>query len=641
MEKELFFKTWDDFGVKVPNHITSGQFSTTCPICSHLRKPENRKKPCLTVNLDTLYFKCHNNGCEKYGYIRPTSGMKEYQRPEVIKPRDIENPIGLSWVDYFLKRGISINTLMKLKVITTAYKFPQNEFSESEAVVFPYYKDERLLFYKYRGLKKEFAMSKAPELIFWNIDSMITTRSQTVKDVIICEGEIDVLSWVEAGFERVISVPNGANLKASVTTYPYIDNTITYFDNIETIYISTDSDEAGKKLKEDLCRRMGRDRCKIIELPEGCKDANDVLKLEKGKERLVKAFENADWYPMDGVFTLSGDVEEEYEALMRGDVPSYKSLGWKPVDELVKFNNGDALTLVSGAPGSAKSQFALEIAVRQSIIHGMKWVLFSNESGSPAMIFQLLAKILTGMRGSDKENWDIPIMSKDVHLYIKGFIKSHFIIVDDVDLKSFKFSDFLELCEKQIKRHGISGVIADPFNNFENAFNEFDQTMAISLNATLTKAKKFCKSNNIHLIIVPHPAKLEGAMKSSYQISGGSAWFNKPDSIIFLNRQADTADYKNGLGDDIEIVVDKIKKNFAGKKGTVTVKYHVATGRFGYEDDFGVVKFDNYQSLNALKASQSDIEPFIDPFENIDPLPQVMPKADFKEMSIEDAEIYF
>jgi twinkle protein len=275
--------------------------------------------------------------------------MKEYIRPEPIKLRDIENPIGLGWVDYFLNRGISINTLMKLKVITTTYKFPQNEFAESEAVVFPYYKDERLLFYKYRGLKKEFAMSKAPELIFWNIDSMIATRSNTVKDVIICEGEIDVLSWVEAGFERVISVPNGANLKASATTYPYIDNTITCFDNIETIYISTDSDEAGKKLKEDLCRRMGRDRCKIIELPEGCKDANDVLKLEKGKEKLVRAFENADWYPMDGVFTLSGDVEEEYDALMRGDVPSYKSLGWKPIDELVKFNNGDALTLISGA----------------------------------------------------------------------------------------------------------------------------------------------------------------------------------------------------------------------------------------------------------------------------------------------------
>lgn len=644
MSKAIFLGSWDELGIQIPYGRVIGKFTTTCPKCSPYRKNGNKQKKCLTVNLDTKHFTCHNDGCEQYGYIVNRGDRKEYFKPEPIKLRDIENPIALSWVNYFLNRGISISTLTKIGVVTTLYKFPQNDFQESEAVAFPYYHNENLLFYKYRGINKEFSMSKAPQLIFWNINSILRSAKETVKDVIICEGEIDVLSWVEAGYERVISVPNGATLKGGSTQYQYLDRTIHVFDKVETIYISTDNDEAGLKLKEDLVRRLGREKCKIVELPKTCKDANDVLKLEKGKDKLIEYFESADWYPISGIKRLSGEVEKRFDEKRNGNVKSYKKLGWKPVDDLIKFNNGNALTLVSGAPNSAKSQYALEIAVRQSIVHGMKWAAFSNETGEAEDVYEVIFKIMTGMRISSAEKWDIPVAENDVYLYIKGFIKDHFIIIDDVDLDSLTFTEFLQIVSELVKKYGINGAIGDPFNNFTNAFTEHSKMMSESLNQTLSDAKKFCKKNDIHLILVPHPVGLGatgGMIRSAYSMNGGAAWYNKTDNICLLNRQKDTSDYKNGLGDDVELTIEKVKKNFAGRKGETILKYHLSTGRFGYENDLGQVHFDTYESLFAVRDSQTDAA--LDEFENAmnTPLPQSMPKANFREMTEEEAESYF
>lgn len=39
----------------------------------------------------------------------------------------------------------------------------------------------------------------------------------------------------------------------------------------------------------------------IIDFPEDCKDANDVL-VKHGQERLYECYENARAYPIEGVF---------------------------------------------------------------------------------------------------------------------------------------------------------------------------------------------------------------------------------------------------------------------------------------------------------------------------------------------------
>jgi twinkle protein len=68
----------------------SGDHYTTCPQCSHLRKPANRKKRCLSVTIkaDGAVFHCHN--CGWSGGVSERQAEREArreERPAPSKPR--------------------------------------------------------------------------------------------------------------------------------------------------------------------------------------------------------------------------------------------------------------------------------------------------------------------------------------------------------------------------------------------------------------------------------------------------------------------------------------------------------------------------------------------------------------------------
>src|SRR5690606_4129586 len=77
---------------------------------------------------------------------------------------------------------------------------------EMNCIVFPYFKGGELVNTKFRDAKKNFKLHSGAELIWWNYDAL--TRFE---EVIIVEGEMDALSVIQAGFDNVISVPNGAS----------------------------------------------------------------------------------------------------------------------------------------------------------------------------------------------------------------------------------------------------------------------------------------------------------------------------------------------------------------------------------------------------------------------------------------------
>ena len=61
-------------GIKLPRK--NGQVKVTCPQCSHTRKPQNKKEPCLSVNIDEGIYNCHNCGWQ--GSV----SAKKYELPE-------------------------------------------------------------------------------------------------------------------------------------------------------------------------------------------------------------------------------------------------------------------------------------------------------------------------------------------------------------------------------------------------------------------------------------------------------------------------------------------------------------------------------------------------------------------------------
>ena len=164
---------------------------------------------------------------------------------------------------------INQNTLVKMKVYSDVQFMSQHE-KEVDVICFPYFREGKLINIKYRGPEKSFKVVKDAELIFWNVDCL--TRSD---EVIIVEGEIDALTFIQAGFENTLSVPNGANKNLN-----YLD--LEMFKGIKKVFIAVDQDTKGIELKDALVSKLGAERCYVVSFKD-CKDANDYL-LKYGPE---------------------------------------------------------------------------------------------------------------------------------------------------------------------------------------------------------------------------------------------------------------------------------------------------------------------------------------------------------------------
>lgn len=217
--------------------------------------------------------------------------------------------------------------------------------SEIRVICFNYLKDGELVNIKFRGKDKDFRLNKDSELIFYNLDAI-----KGEKEAVIVEGEMDCLALYEAGIYNVVSVPNGANKGSQ--KLEYLDNCWQYFEDKERIILMTDNDEPGQSLRDEISRRLCRERCFKVKYPEGCKDANDTL-INGSKTILREVYESAAQWPIDGVFT----TEEMFEDVLRfyqDGYPKGTSLGIPQFDEYLSLVPGQ-LTIVTGIPEAGKA----------------------------------------------------------------------------------------------------------------------------------------------------------------------------------------------------------------------------------------------------------------------------------------------
>lgn len=328
---------WKDLNINVRGK-TSGQVKTLCPKCSRERKKAN--DPCLSVNIDEQIWNCKH--CGWAGSLRTKEGTnKVYAQPQLNNTELSEKSFG------FLKeRGISTTTIKRNK-LTESHEFFPTEQKSGVAICFNYFRDKELVNVKYRGPTKAFKLFKGAELTFYKLDDI-----KDKKEIIITEGEIDALSFEEAGMLNAVSVPNGAS--KGNNNMQYFDNCYEYFKDIDKVYLATDGDEAGETLRDELARRVGKEYCYIVRYPEECKDANEVL-LKHGKEAVAKLLHEAKPYPIEGVI-LTDEVREDITRLYDKGFDGGATINYTDFDKLCSFKTS-MLYIITGAPthGKAKS----------------------------------------------------------------------------------------------------------------------------------------------------------------------------------------------------------------------------------------------------------------------------------------------
>lgn len=262
-----------------------------CPICK-----KEGKNPDFSFNREIRQFYCHRKG--KYGSFLD---LKEYDKDfynflkEVLfgsKKEKVErgnknkdevinlNEVLISrgncflnqqWRDYLKSRGIGEKYLNKL------FRLGKNN-----NMLIPITDGKNVVAIRYRDIEKRYLYSEKGS----KGDYFINWQHITKRDyIIIVEGEIDLLSTLEAGFENVVSLPLGASdIKA-------VQNQKNWLLEFKKIIIAVDNDEAGKKSCEKILKELNWKKEEIYCVDMGeYKDFNEVLVGEGiGKIREIVA----------------------------------------------------------------------------------------------------------------------------------------------------------------------------------------------------------------------------------------------------------------------------------------------------------------------------------------------------------------
>lgn len=559
----MYYNQLSKLGIKIRRR--SGQEKTTCPKCSDSRR--NKKDPCLSVNVTEGTYNCHHCGWK--GNVKSFERKdvaKKYLRPDKSMMAGVQ--LNEKIVAYSNGRGISRETLEKFFIHGKEEWMPATQKKE-RCIVFPYIRDGEIINAKYRDGAKNFRLVKDAELIFFGMQTLTGRHC-----AIITEGEWDMLTAYEVGFSReyepvadddgevvehelgrwaILSVPNGAS--RGNQQLEYLDNCSEWISSIDEFIIATDGDDAGRKLRDELVRRIGVEKCRVVEYPEGCKDLNEVL-LKYGKDEVVRVLIESAPIPIDGVYYLEQIFPDMLESFKAG-IQMAPTTRFDEMDEYFRWKKGD-ITLCTGYGNHGKSFFMLQIMLTKSIWDGWKWAIFSPENYPPNDFYDDLVEMYAG-------KW-LNKMTESEYTEACKFISDHIFYVypeNEHDINSIH-----EKFRYLILKKGIDGVMIDPFNQLDKTQKAYERDDQY-LSSALKDIKRFALLNNIVYCIIAHPKNptynqdRSLPVPDSYDLHGGSMWANKCDQILAYYRPRFHEDKNNP---DVEVYVQKLKRKRTGGK---------------------------------------------------------------------------
>jgi len=552
---------------RISKNLDFGTHKLKCPSCQHTRSKHKHDTPLsLSVSSDCSLYRCHHCGIE--GKVSDAEDKIFFKQldTKLYKKDDLAK-------EWLKNRGISDEVIEHFGIITSKHKF--NGSGEMPSVGFPYKKQGVTYAIKWRSASDEhkyFTQTKGGAKTFYNLPEKLNGQ----KRIIICEGEMDVLSLATAGIgfgedehnTVLVSVPNGAPAKVSETSYEdkkyeYIRDAEQILSNIDQSILLTDADSAGDNLKETLSRRIGKGKCFEVDLNQ-YKDANEVL-MTQGVTGVQDAIENATPVPLAGLNNISV-YQDKIQTLYESGYSEGLRIGLPTFDRLISFNPSN-LFVITGYPSSGKSELADEICIRLAK-QGWNTCFASFEKPPQLHALQLASKITNKPFFKGKHER----MSQEELDYALEFIDKHFIFQDHQAGSPFTIEGILDFASSGILRDGNQRVLViDPFNFIDLKQGRLMMTDAI--NRLLTKVTQWAKSTESVVLFIAHPAKPQdrgNKVPSGLDISGSISWYTKADFLLSVVR--------NDV--DVSIHVSKVRWNFQGEQGVAKLKYNEVSGRF-------------------------------------------------------------
>lgn len=397
-------------------------------------------------------------------------------------------------------RGITDTTIAQFKV------GEQIRGGETYAV-FPYLRDGVLVNAKSRNVSEKKDMRQEggaePCLFGWHL---IDPKARVIA---ITEGEIDAMTLHQCGVPA-LSVNAGAG------NHQWIESDWERLERFSEILICFDGDEAGAKGAQEVVKRLGSERCKLVKF--GAKDANQWLQDGANSQEFMNACDDAKFTDPEELKAAS----EFMGAVKALFYPAHEGSG-DPVLRLdrnldwFEFRKGE-LSVWTGYNGHGKSLILNQVLLGV-MAQGERVVVFSGEM-LPERNLKRMAKQATGLDRPTPAYLDSLGAWMDDKLWIFNQIGSATI---DRLLEVFAYAN---------RRYGATHFVIDSLM-MTDVPEDGPGCMSAQKNA-IQKLCNFAKKYGAHLHLVAHPRKGrdESAGPGKLDVAGSSKITDGADNVF-------------------------------------------------------------------------------------------------------------
>ena len=287
------------------------------------------------------YYAKGDNALDNRNYQRPQESVGVYQ---ALPFHELQHkPIRKDVAEFY---GVRVSV-------------KEEDGQTQDSVYYPYFNiDGNLQAWKIRKVPKEFRWAGSADQVQL-FGQKIFPKG---KMLLLVEGEDDALASFQMFSNlgkrySVVSISAGAGSDGTVKND--IRNNLEYFSGFNTVVICFDNDVVGSNYSRAVADLLVGQiaQVKLMSLPEGFKDASDMLIAGKQEEFMKCLWNSKDYSPE--MIVRGQDID--FDSLRKPKTPGF-SLPYPELDNKLHGIRKGELTLLSAGSGIGKSTFAREMA---------------------------------------------------------------------------------------------------------------------------------------------------------------------------------------------------------------------------------------------------------------------------------------
>jgi len=396
------------------------------------------------------------------------------------------------------------------------------------------------------------------------------------KYLTIVEGECDAMATYELLGSKwaVVSIKRGAS-----SAVKDIKESLEYVESFDNVVLCFDNDKAGKEASQKVATILKPGKAKIVVLPNGYKDPNDMLNQSKHQE-FVRSWWDAKVYTPSGIIQVSDKKQSYLDRKKKESIP----FPWEGLNKkLYGLRQGELVTLTGGT-GLGKSSVTRELE---------HWLI--NQTDDNVGVIAL------------EEDWKRTVdgilsIEANARLYVdeerekfdKGSIMEMFDKIFDDDrvfihahFGTNEIDDIFAKLRYLIVGCDCRWVIVDHLHMLVSAVHEGDERKAID--SIMTRLRCLVEETGAGLILVSHLRRVDGnkGHENGVEVSlshlrGSNSIGQLSDCVIALERNQQSENELEARTTKLRV----LKSRYTGDVGMASsLVYDKDTGRLSeYED---------------------------------------------------------